>query len=252
MTNEIMKPGGNIMDGLGAVDNTDKFGSSNYARLLNKSSKAVEDGEGEPGQILDSEGNILNGKKFLPVFKYNSFLEFNSEKDGLGLKRRSFNADEEWVKRGLEWVGKEKPVVTKVINIISVFGSDFDKPVVLSFRSTSIKTARKIITAAEKSGALYLQLFELDSRKEETKGYTYYVFTAKPVEGKISKPHVDKAKKMFTKCAEDYVRMASSSAAESFNPEDFETKEEPNPRMKKNGKKNGKKTAAKAEEAKPW
>jgi len=215
MTNELLVPGGELVEGFGAVDSTDQSSSGNYAKLLNKSSKEVDSGEGKAGQIIDSQGVVLNGKNFLPVFKYNTFIQFNDESEGLGVKRKTFDASEDWVLEGLKWIDGEKPLVTKVVNLICVFDDDFENPVVLSFRSTSIKTVSKIIQSARKANpaVLYHKWFTLGSNKEEARGYSYYVMTAKPVEGKITAPTVKKAKLLFAKQVEDYSRMANLKVA---------------------------------------
>lgn len=245
MPNEIATRthGGGVAPYIGPMDETDAVGMGNFAQLIQKNSKRKdEDPSLKDGWLVDGEGNKLNGKKFLPIFKFNVFTKFIPVDEGGGVEWRTTNSKEERVVKGLLWKKHPKtkktvkPEVAKSLNIIAVFDDNFDNPVVLPFRSTSMRAGQGIIKQAVKDKAIFARYYSIESSKETKNGQTYFILGMKISQDKPSKKVFETAKAAYEKCLEDYTRMAAALEGTdvSFDPEELEGQEEQD---KTNGKK---------------
>ena len=214
MSKEITLPNNGIMPGIGAMDETDNTSLNNFAQLMQKTSKALETVAGAKiGDIIDSEGHKLNGKPFIAVFKFNMFTKFKPADEGGGVEWRTTNCKDQRVIDGMIWEKDKKgntikPAVSKSINLVAIYDGNFDKPVIIPFRSTSLKTAQALIKQAITDGSLYHRIYSLDSEKQEAKKYTYQVMTLK-IGKPIDKKLLIKANAAYEQHAADYNRMSS-------------------------------------------
>lgn len=238
---ELTLPNNGIMPGIGAMDETDNTSLSNFAQLMQKTSKALEEIDGAKiGDIIDSDGRKLNGKPFIAVFKFNMFTKFKPADEGGGVEWRTTNSKDQRVIDGMVW-GKDKkgntvkPEVSKSINLVAVYEEDFEKPVIIPFRSTSIKTAQQLIKQAITDGSLCHRTYSLDSEKQEAKSYTYQVMTLK-IGKPIDKKLLVKANEAYEHHAADYARMSSFLDGAKVELPGEITEEVPEEPKKKNGR----------------
>ena len=160
------------------------------------------------GQLINSLTKEVLPAKFVPILKFNSRLLWIPKKAGGGMACRSMDAktgivldapkwgpwDEatnKWnpvktVQNGeciscdtcpyANWVGDVPPVCTKSMNFLVMF-IDSGFPMVLSFKSTSLKHGKKLYSMAKMMpGNMFDYMYELKTfRKSNDKGTFYEV-----------------------------------------------------------------------------
>ncbi len=239
---KLTLPNNGIMPGIGAMDGTDNTSLSNFVQLMQKTSKALETVAGAKiGDIIDSEGRKLNGKPFIAVFKFNMFTKFKPADEGGGVEWRTTNCKDQRVIDGIVWEKDKKgntikPAVSKSVNLVAVYDEDFDKPVIIPFRSTSLKTAQQLIKQAIMDGSLCHRTYSLDSEKQEAKKFTFQVMTLK-IGKPIDKKLLEKANSAYEQHAGDYARMSAFvDVAKVELPGEAAAEEAPEGPKKKNGR----------------
>ena len=231
-----------IVPGIGAMDETDNTSLSNFAQLMQKTSKKLEeDTKLKIGDIVDMNGVKLNGKSFIPVFKFNVFTKFAPIDEGGGVEWRTTNCKDQRVVEGLVWKKDKKgntikPEVSKSGNLIVAFDGDFDNLVIIPFRSTSLKTLNLLMKQAISDGSLYFRTYSVGSEKKEAKGFTYQVMTVqvgKPIDKKL----LAQAEKVYNQQSSDYTRMSAFIENEELPGIDDAHEELKSGKMNKNVKK---------------
>lgn len=100
------------------------------------------------GTIVDNATNEILPGTIIPLFVFKNYAEFDED---LNLIRTTMNRNEKWVEEGLQWVDDEKPTIVQFMNFMCVFGDNYAFPVILSFKRTSLKKGKRLLTLLMKN-----------------------------------------------------------------------------------------------------
>ena len=101
------------------------------------------------GMIINSLTRQELKGTFIPLFVYKSYVKFGDE---LKAEWSTMDRTDPRVVEGLKWninersKKNEKPEVTEFINFACVFNEDLSFPVILGFKSTSLKKGKTLLT----------------------------------------------------------------------------------------------------------
>ncbi len=138
------------------------------------------------GTFINSVSKQIISTEFCPILAYKNYVRFNPMKS----TDRGFDPNfepgklifstrdrhDQRVVEGLGWGdNQERPIVTKVFNyLVYIKGENF--PLVISFKSTSYKGARRLNTLLLSAGGkMYTNKYNLKFNMETKAGNSYYV-----------------------------------------------------------------------------
>lgn len=163
------------------------------AKLLQALSPEVSEGNGKPGQIINSLTKELLPGEFIPCIFFKQWVCFNPRDPehsnfnplfGAGdVVYMSMDPNDERVKVDREFgPNGERPKATEFISFVSYFPG-VQMPVVVSFANTSYKAGKQLLTMLNfGSKATWERKFKLVSKTEKNaeKKVTYHVLTVEP------------------------------------------------------------------------
>lgn len=142
------------------------------------------------GRFINDVSRIELSQEFIPVYCYKNYVRWNPmKKEDRGFNpdfepgKRIFVTDDRTDPRVIEGIkfgpNSEKPLVTKVLNYLCYFpGQRF--PLLLSFKSTSYKGAKKLNYMLEEAGGdIYSNKYQLIIGMETKANNSYYVMDVK-------------------------------------------------------------------------
>lgn len=163
------------------------------AKLLQALSPEVSEGQGKPGQIINSLTKEALPGPFIPCIFFKQWICFNPRDSkhqnynplfGPGeVVYQSMDPNDERVRVDREF-GPEggRPKATEFISFVSYFPG-VEMPVVVSFANTSYKAGKQLLTMLKfGSKAIWQRKFKLASKAEKNSqiGATYHVLTVEP------------------------------------------------------------------------
>ena len=163
------------------------------AKLLQALSPEVSEGNGRPGQVINSLTKEVLPGEFIPCIFFKQWICFNPRDSkhpnfnplfGPGdVVYQSLDPNDERVKVDREFGPEgERPKATEFISFVSYFPG-VQMPVVVSFANTSYKAGKQLLTMLNfGSKAIWERKFKLGSKTEKNTaiGATYNVLTVEP------------------------------------------------------------------------
>ena len=147
--------------------------------------------EARGGQVINSLTQDLLEGSFVPIFKRTEVVKFNGKKvgdddfdpaykPGALIWKTSDPNDPKW-KCGDWGENGEKPTAMRCMNFLCLFEGQ-PMPLLLRFSRTSYRAGKTLLSLAQFSGGnMFDRKYKLGSKKEDSDGNIYYIFTVQPI-----------------------------------------------------------------------
>lgn len=138
------------------------------------------------GDLFNSLTGEIYGKtvKTVPLFQFYTFIEFVPREEGGGV-RAFYNKEAEVPAGHLDFINDEKPVVTKFQNMMAILVKKEGgmEPIVISFKSSGLKVARKWAGLIRQSGRdAFAKVYDLVTTKEKNDKGAWFGANIKPLQ----------------------------------------------------------------------
>jgi hypothetical protein len=149
--------------------------------------EADEYPDAKGGQVINSLTKEVLPSVFVPVFKFTEVVKFNgrNQKDpdfnpayapGALIWKVTDPQDPRWAEGDFGPNG-EKPLAMRTLRFLSYFPG-VQMPVIVSFAKTSYRAGKQLLSLAQFTpGNMFDRRYRLGTKKEESDGNTYHVFT---------------------------------------------------------------------------
>lgn len=203
MTNELVKTQNNELLATEVVDAPLGFEDEEAADMIIPRVKMVQSLSPERKEKLADEGDIinsltkerLNGKKFIPVFKFNSNILWKDRSEGGGIACHARDGRFATLANGQKLAcaicrkcefdntktGRDAlPTCTKYINFFGFFEGE-RMPIILSFAKTNFKEGKKLYSLAKVTMQNMWNFgYTLEAKEQAKNGNEWYIIDVAP------------------------------------------------------------------------
>lgn len=181
--------------------------------------EAEQYGDGfKPGDIINQlTGEKIKSRKFTPILAWNQWTKWK-EPRGSGIEYTLRNK-RDVPPEDLEWdrEGGKPPVAQQSMNFVVLFDG-LDTPLVLSFKSKSLKAGRSLNSIEKIRGARGPGFYELQTKKEQNAKGTFLVPVIRPI-GDPPKALKEAADGFFASMGGAQVEVAGEDVEPDFDPD---------------------------------
>ena len=143
------------------------------ATLLQPTSPDLQEyAELKAGQYINSVTKEVLTGPFAPLFAFKQYAKFNEEGK---MEWSTVNRNDPRVVEGLQWVDDQRPAVTEFLNVMVVFKSNPELPLILSFKSTALRVGKQFMTLVSMKGKpSYHFWYELSTKLNKKGSQSWY------------------------------------------------------------------------------
>ncbi|MCK9324736.1 MAG: hypothetical protein M0P69_04490 [Bacteroidales bacterium] len=175
--------------------------------LLQGLSEAVQKEGMKQGLIINSLTRDELPETFIPIFKFTTWIRYNAKKKsdrgyddnfdlGAVIWKSNDPNDPRVIEESKFGENGDAPLATKHINFFCYFPGH-PTPVVVSFKKTSLRTGRELLTMAKMFNSdMFAYRYNLTARLEEKNGNSFYMFKVAPA-GKSSAEEYTACEKLY-------------------------------------------------------
>ncbi len=225
-----------------------------YLKILQGMSPEVMDGDGKPGQLVNSLTGYTYPEElyFIPLMftKRRIFWYDRNDKENTGMRCASINSKVPDTGKKYSAVcgncqyaqwgqGGEPPQCSVIFSFPSLVlmlpeGEEGNKLISTSFTKTSMKAGKKLLSLASlASGDLFDNVYKLSTKKETNDDGTYYILLVEKYDtvGSLEDPMTNEIEALYAMLStQGYkVDFEDQSTSDSVEDGDFTTAEESNP-----------------------
>lgn len=188
--------------------------------LLQSTSPVLKDNKNlNEGEFINSVTQEVLSGRFIPLFPFKQYAKFSM--DGK-LEWTTVNRNDPRVINGLKWIDNQKPEVTEFLNFMIVMEANPDIPLILSFKSTSLKVGKQFLTLLELKRTktkkpYYAYTYELGSKVQARGAQSWFV----PKIGMPTEKHEVENHSVYADMVSQYQPLVQNVNVEASDPVDF-------------------------------